>query len=144
MKDYFQFLLAQTEGGEAAPSAVPGGETAGETESGTQQPGAEGEDVVPQKKPGLFDSMAFPLILMVVVMYFMLFRGPKKKQKERKTMLDSMQKNDRVQTIGGILGTVVDLRDDEVVIKIDESNNSKMRLTRGAISRVIVDDEEGK
>ena len=76
-------------------------------------------------------------------MYFVMFRGPKKRQKEQKKVMDDMKKNDRVRTIGGILGTIVDIRDDEVVIKIDESNNTKMRMVRNAIATVVVDEEPG-
>lgn len=97
-----------------------------------------------QKPQGLFGSPMVPIILMLVVMYFLLFRGPKKKQQQHKQMLEGMQKNDRVRTIGGILGTVVDVRDTEVVIKIDEANNTKMRMARNAISQVINEPEETK
>ena len=58
-------------------------------------------------------------------------------------MLDTMQKNSRVRTIGGIIGTIVDVRDDEVVIKIDEASNTKMRVTRSAIGKVYTDDDAG-
>lgn len=136
MTDYIQFLLAQTEeAGGAAPA---------QTETGAQEPGSTEEETVKTKPSGFLDGFGLPLILMLVVMYFLMFRGPKKKQKERQLMLDNMQKNDRVQTIGGILATVVDLRDDEVVIKIDETSNTKMRVTRGAISRIVTEDEAAK
>ncbi len=80
-----------------------------------------------------------PFILIFVVMYLFLFRGPKKKQAEHKKMLNSLQKNDRVRTIGGILGTVVDIRDDEVTLKVDESNNTKIKVTAGSIAAVLSD-----
>ena len=80
-----------------------------------------------------------PFILIFVVMYLFLFRGPKKKQAEHKKMLSSLQKNDRVRTIGGILGTVIDIRDDEVTLKVDESNNTKIKVTTGSIGTVLSD-----
>jgi preprotein translocase YajC subunit len=43
----------------------------------------------------------------------------------------------KVMTIGGIKGTVTDVREDEVVVKVDESSNTKMRFTRGAIQKVV-------
>lgn len=67
-----------------------------------------------------------PFFLILVVMYLLLFRGPKKKQQQHKQMVASLKKNDRVRTIGGILGTVLDVRDDEIVLKIDEATNTKM------------------
>jgi preprotein translocase subunit YajC len=73
-------------------------------------------------------------------MYFILFRGPRKKQQQHKQMMQELSKSDKVQTIGGIIGTVVDIKDDEVTIKIDESNNTKMKILRSAISRNLSKD----
>ena len=81
-----------------------------------------------------------PLILIFVVMYLLLFRGPKKKQQKHQKMVQSLQKNDKVRTIGGILGTVIDVKDDEIILKVDESNNTKIRVTPGAISTTLLDD----
>jgi preprotein translocase subunit YajC len=55
-------------------------------------------------------------------------------------MLSQLKRGDRVQTIGGILGTVVEARESEVVLKVDESANTKIRFSRSAIHRVL--DEE--
>jgi preprotein translocase subunit YajC len=71
---------------------------------------------------------------MVVLMYFVLFRGPKKKQQEHKKMLETIQKNDRVCTIGGIIGTVVEVKGDEVILKVDESSNTRIRVRTSAIA----------
>ena len=111
------------------------------TETATTEPG----DPVQQPGPkGFFDGIGFPLILMFVVMYFLLFRGPKKKQKKHKEMLDAVKKNDRIRTIGGILGTVVEVRENDIVVKIDEANNTKIRLARTAIAQVITEETETK
>jgi len=48
-----------------------------------------------------------------------------------------MKKGDKVQTIGGVFGTIVDVRDNEVVVKVDESSNVKIRFNRAAIKEVI-------
>ena len=109
---------------------------------GTQEadPGGETEPVDSSKS--LFDNPIIPIILMFVVLYFFLFRGPRKKQQQHKKMLGTMKKNDRVKTIGGIIGTVVDVRDHEVVLKIDETNNVKMHFARSAISQVFTEGEQ--
>ena len=52
-------------------------------------------------------------------------------------MVKSLQKNDKIQTIGGVIGTVLDVRDDEITVKIDESNNTKIKITPGAVSTVL-------
>ena len=123
----------------AAPADTPAsGQPAGDPAAG------EGQDsdstTVPQDKPGLLENL-WPLLLIFGVMYLFMFRGPKKKQKQHQEMLGALTKNDRVRTIGGIIGTVVDIRDDEVVLKIDEASNTKMRLARSAISKVYTEAE---
>ena len=95
------------------------------------------EDISP--KPGLFGSKGSLIFLglMFVMMYLILFRGPRKKQQQHTQMVQTLAKNDRVRTIGGIIGTVVDIKDDEITVKIDESNNTKIKVVPSAISRNV-------
>jgi preprotein translocase subunit YajC len=81
--------------------------------------------------------MLVMFLILGVYIFLIMFRGPKKKQQEHQKMVASLKKNDRVQTIGGILGTVLDVRDDEILLKIDEGNNTKMRFVPSAIARVL-------
>ena len=78
--------------------------------------------------------------LLVVMIYFILFRGPKKKQQKHSTMVQSLKKNDKVRTIGGIIGTVIDINGDEITLKIDESNNTKIKVVSSAIGQNISQD----
>jgi len=88
-----------------------------------------------------FGQMQFIfLALMFVMMYFILFRGPRKKQQQHKQMVQSLAKNDKVRTIGGIIGTVVDVKGDEVILKVDESNNTKIRVSASAIGKNLTKD----
>jgi preprotein translocase subunit YajC len=89
--------------------------------------------------PNLWKQLPF-FALIFIVMYMLLFRGPKKKQKEHKKMVASIQKNARVRTIGGILGTVINVKEDEITVKIDESNNTKITIIPGAIAAVLSDE----
>ena len=57
-------------------------------------------------------------------------------------MLAGLKRNDRVQTIGGVLGTVVEAREHEVILKVDESSNTKMRFNRAAIKEVLYADSD--
>ena len=90
------------------------------------------------KKPvqGQWTQLIF-IGLIFVVLYFVMFKGPKKKQQQQDQMVKSLKKNDRVQTIGGILGTVLEVTDSEITLKVDESNNTKIKVLPSAISRVI-------
>ena len=83
-----------------------------------------------------------PMILIIAVMYFFLFRSKKTQQKKLASMLDNLKKGDRVQTIGGIRGAVVEAREDEVVIKVDESSNAKITFARSAIHKVLEEEKK--
>jgi preprotein translocase subunit YajC len=121
----------------AADTAQPGTQAPGAA-ADTNQPGAPKVDTKNQ-----IWQLA-PFILVFVLMYFMLFRSPKKRQQEHQKMVASLKKNDRIRTIGGILGTVLDVRDDEIVIKVDESNNTKIRVIPSAIAAVLSDDKKNQ
>jgi preprotein translocase subunit YajC len=83
-----------------------------------------------------------PLIVVFIVFYLLMFRGPRKKQQQQKRMIQSLKKNDRVRTIGGIIGTIVEVKDDEIVLKVDESSNTKIRIVPNAINRNISQDDD--
>jgi preprotein translocase subunit YajC len=85
----------------------------------------------------------FPIALMLGLVAFMLLssRSQKKREKrEREEMHARMAKNDRVLTIGGIIGTVMAVKDNEVVVKVDETTNTKMTFIKSAIQRVLSDE----
>ena len=58
-----------------------------------------------------------PLVLIFVVMYFLLIRPQRKKDKEQQQMRNNLEVGDEVVTIGGIIGIVVSLKEDNVVIE---------------------------
>ena len=82
-----------------------------------------------------------PLILIGLVMYLVVFRGKQTEQKKRQDMLGQLKRGDEIQTIGGEIGKVVEVREDRVLVKVDESNNTKVWYTRNAIHRVIEADK---
>ncbi len=83
------------------------------------------------------------LIIFAVMMYVMLFRSKRRQDQERRSLLESIKRGDRVQTIGGILGKVVDVDEAKVLLKVDESSNTKIWFARRAIDRVF-QEERGK
>ena len=80
-----------------------------------------------------------PLILMGIFLFFSS-RTKKNQEKKVQDMLGNLKRGDRVQTIGGIIGTVVEARETEVLVKVDETNNTKIRFARKAIHRVLEDE----
>jgi len=85
-----------------------------------------------------------PLILIGLVMWVVVFRGKQTEQKKRQDMLGQLKRGDEIQTIGGEIGKVVEVREDRVQVKIDESNNTKVWYTRNAIHRVIVETDKAE
>jgi preprotein translocase subunit YajC len=86
-------------------------------------------------------TMLLPFALIIGVFYFLIIRPQSKKQKETKAMLSSLRKNDRVATIGGIRGTIVSVKEDTVIVKVD--NNVKMEFSKSAISAVVERKDSG-
>jgi preprotein translocase subunit YajC len=80
-----------------------------------------------------------PLILMFVVFYFLLIRPQQKRQKERMAMLNALKKGDKVITIGGIHGTIVDLTEDRVTLKV--SDNTRLVFERSSVNSVVTDED---
>ncbi len=76
--------------------------------------------------------------LVILIFYFLIIRPQKKRDKEAKAMLAAMKKGDRVVTIGGIHGTIVTVKDNTVVIKVDDS--ARIEFSKNAISTVTARD----
>ncbi len=91
---------------------------------------------------GQYISTFLPLILMFAVFYFLLIRPQQKKQKIRNAMLNSLKKGDKVVTIGGIHGTIMELTDDTVVLRVNDA--TKITFDRSAVNAVLNSKEEAK
>lgn len=73
-----------------------------------------------------------PIVLLVIVFYFLLIRPQKKRDKAEKEMRNSIQVGDEISTIGGIAGKVVSIKDDTIVIE-STSDRTKLKFYRWAI-----------
>ena len=78
---------------------------------------------------------AFPLIIMIVLMYLMMIRPEKKRRKKEKEMLDALKRGDRICTIGGIYGTIMEIKDDTITLSVGRDNLS-MVIARWAVRSV--------
>ena len=76
-------------------------------------------------------SMWIMLALIFVVMWFFMIRPQRKQQKELQNFRDSLKKGDKVVTIGGIYGTVCEIKESSVLIEVD--NNVKIRVSKQAL-----------
>jgi len=138
MNDYTMWVLGQAD----APSQVssePVGAPAGGVQSKTTAADANAAGTAaPAKGPQVYSQ--FILIgLMVVLFYFLFFRGPQKQKQQHQKMVAALKKNDKVRTIGGIIGTIVDINGDVITLKVDESNNTKIKVVSSAIGKSLSD-----
>ncbi|MEE9296807.1 MAG: preprotein translocase subunit YajC [Phycisphaerae bacterium] len=84
------------------------------------------------------------MVIFVGVFFFMNSRSQKREKDKKKAMLNSLSKNDRVMTIGGVIGTVVVVKENEVTVKVDEATNTRMTFIKRSIQQVITSDEDLK
>lgn len=140
-------ILAQTAPGNAQEAPPPAAVPEGDIESTTPIEGQHGGTVDPNAPPATPPAkpdMTFMWILIIGLVVFWIFvtSGQRKEKKKRAAMLSALKKGDRVQTVGGVLGTVVEVRENEVVVKVDENSNTRMRFARSAIQGVMEDKTE--
>jgi|SRR5690554_2426246 len=79
-------------------------------------------------------GMLWPFILMFAIFYFLLIRPQQKKQKTRNMMLLALKNGDKVTTIGGVHGTIVEITDDICILQVNDA--SKLTFDRSAINAV--------
>ena len=134
----------------AQPTTQPAAPVIGEGDNVTgdnntpERPAISGSDTSPtsqptgpkKKAPSLFENPMLLLIGAMLLMFIFMGRGKRKTEKKRKEMLATLKKGDKITTIGGIIGTVMEVRDDEVTVKTDEGSNARMRFARWAVRGV--------
>ena len=77
----------------------------------------------------------FPLIFIFVIFYFLLIRPQRAKEKEHQKTLAGLNKNDEIVTSGGIHGTVVNVKDKTLIVRIDD--NVKIELEKSCVTLVV-------
>jgi len=99
-----------------------------------------------QQAPGAAPAnpiMTFlPMILIIVVFYFFMIRPQMKKQKEITAFRNSLQKGDKVVTTGGIYGKILELKDNYVLLQVDD--NVKIRVDKAALVKDMSDVQASK
>ncbi len=94
---------------------------------------AQGE--APAQSP--LGGIAMPLILGFAFVYFLIIRPQRREQQERQALYAALKKDDRVVTTGGMFGTIVNIKEDEVTLRIDDQAKVKVRFQKSAIARVL-------
>lgn len=88
-------------------------------------------------------STVIMLVMMLGIFYFMLIRPENKRKKEAEQMRSSVKTGDKIITIGGIIGTVVNVKDDKIVIETS-SDQVRMELAKWSISTNETANESAK
>ncbi len=120
---------------EAAPPIAGGQPSLGAATQG--DPGLGPQDGAGQPAPFGGAGFLWVILLMFMFMIGMQVFAGRKERKKRAAMLGSLARHDRIQTVGGLIGTVAEVRDSEVVLKVDESTNTKVRVARGAVQQIL-------
>ncbi len=95
--------------------------------------------IVPQEaqSPSLLVTIV-PLLLIFLVFYFFIIRPQKKRENERKRMIEAVRKGDKIVTAGGIHGTVTQVSDTWVIAQVD--SNVKLRIEKSGLASVSTKD----
>lgn len=82
------------------------------------------------------------LIIMFAIMYFLIIRPQKTKEKKRLEMISNVRKHDKIVTVGGVHGVVVSVKENEVVVRVDDAKDVKLRIDKSAITAVTASKDE--
>ena len=88
----------------------------------------------PQAAPNPL-GMMFPVLMMFLIFYVLVFRPQSKARKDHDQMVKNLKKHDEVVTTGGMFGTVVNLKPDAVTLKVDD--NVRIDVEKSAVARLV-------
>lgn len=91
------------------------------------------QSAAPAAAQGSSMSMWIMMILIFVVMWFFMIRPQRKQQKELQEFRNSLKKGDKVVTVGGIYGTVVEIKENSLLIEVDR--DVKIRVSKNSVVR---------
>lgn len=86
---------------------------------------------------GSFDLLTFMILGVLLALIVSTLLGGRREKKKFDQMMASIKKNDQVRTVGGIIGSVVEVKPDVIVLKIDENSNTKITVVRTKIEAVM-------
>ena len=85
---------------------------------------------------GMITSLIMTFLPFILIFYFLILRPQRKQQKELRNMLDQLQVGDKVVTVGGVIGKIVKIKEDDVVIETGMGENkSSIKFQKAAISK---------
>ncbi|MBC8550474.1 MAG: preprotein translocase subunit YajC [Candidatus Brocadiales bacterium] len=82
------------------------------------------------------------MVIMFAVMYFLIIRPQKQKEKKRQEMISNVRKQDKIVTAGGVHGVVVSVKENEVIVRVDDAKDVKIKVDKSALTSVSVARDE--
>ncbi len=112
--------------------------TPGTPVQGTPGDAAANGGTTPARPGGIFD-MNFMLIMLLMIVGVIVLSswGQRREKRRRDQLLGNIHKHDRVQTSGGVIGSVVEIKPDTIVLKVDESSNTRITFARSAVQHIL-------
>ncbi len=93
-------------------------------------------------KQGSFMTLLIPFALMFAILYFLIIRPQRQKEKHRREMVENIRKNDRIVTSGGIHGVVISVKEKDIVVRVDDAKDVKLKIDRSAVTTVTIPKSE--
>lgn len=90
-------------------------------------------------QPSILNDIAqnFHIVLIFGLMIYFMIASSRKEKKRKAEMVNSLKKDLKVQTIGGITGVIEEVRDDEVLLNVDAGSNTKITFTKSSIASIV-------
>ncbi len=82
------------------------------------------------------------LIIMFAIMYFLIIRPQKTKEKKRLAMISNVRKQDKIVTTGGMHGVVASVKENEVIVRVDDTKDVKVKIDKSAIASLTAPRDE--
>ena len=92
---------------------------------------------------GGLDIVTLVLLGLAGALFLQMILGARREKKKFEAMMASIKKNDQVRTVGGIIGSVVEVKPDVVILKVDEGSNTKITVVRSKIEGVVKESTTG-
>ncbi|MEE8190626.1 MAG: preprotein translocase subunit YajC [Candidatus Scalindua sediminis] len=81
-------------------------------------------------------TLIVPFALMFAILYLLIIRPQRRKQKHLQEMIANVRKHDNVVTVGGVHGVVISVKEKEVIIRVDDNKDVKLKIDKSALTSV--------
>ncbi len=132
---------APTGGGEEILPPLPGETTTGD--GTTSVTGGSGGTTGNGGGSPFGGGFLMVIVMMFLAMLIFSFMGQRRDRKKREAMISAVKKHDKVLTVGGLIGSVVEVKTDTIVLKVDESANTRITFARSSIQQVLTSATDG-